>query len=126
MQNLLSELIKAQDNLQVIEFTLNKKEFKFYFRYLTLLEKVRIEQMSIRAITTINNDGSSTVKYEPQDHLIPIHTILEKALDKDGKRLFSHTNPQDFDIISKLPAGIASYVAYQMSVDIFGNMKEAE
>ena len=126
MNNLLAEVLKAQDNLQRIEFELNGKKFDFYFRYLTLLEKVRIEQMCVKPQTTIKADGTSVVQYEKQDHLIPIHTILEKALDKDGKRLFSHTNPQDFEAVSKLPVGIASYAAYQMSSDIFGSMKGQE
>lgn len=120
---LLAEILKAQDNLQTIEFELNKVSFKWFFKYLTLLEKVRIEQMCVKPKTTIKEDGTSMVEYEKQDHLIPIHTILEKALDKDGKRLFSHTNPKDFEAISKLPAGIASYIAYQMQSDILGNLK---
>jgi hypothetical protein len=122
--NLLQEILKAQDNLQTIEFEINKQQFKFYFNYLTLLEKARIEQMCVKNVSTINEDGSRTNKYEKQDHLYPIHLILEKALDEDGKRLFSHTNKEHFDIISKLPAGVASYIAYQMSIDIMGNLKD--
>jgi hypothetical protein len=120
--DLLQELIKAQDNLQDITFNFNGKEFKFYFRYLTLLEKVRIEQMSTKLNVVIGGNGTRTEKYEKQDHLIPIHTIIEKALDEDGKRLFSHTKADDFKTISLLPAGLASLVAYEMSKDIFGNM----
>lgn len=124
--DLLTELVKAQDNLQDITFNFNGKEYKFYFRYLTLLEKVRIEQMSMKLNSTINADGSRTDKYEKQDHLIPIHTIIEKALDEDGKRLFSHTNPEHFKTVSLLPAALASLVAYEMSRDIFGNMTPKE
>ena len=120
--DLLQELTKAQDNLQDITFTFSDKEYKFYFRYLTLLEKVRIEQMATKLNTTINADGSRTEKYEKQDHLIPIHTIIEKALDEDGKRLFSHTNPEHFKTISLMPAGLASLLAYEMSKDIFGTL----
>ena len=120
--DLLTELIKAQDNLQNITFTFNGEEFKFYFRYLTLLEKARIEQMAIKRNVTVKEDGSQEVKYEKQDHLIPIHTIIEKALDEDGKRLFSHTNPEHFKTVSLLPAALASYVAYEMSKDIFGSL----
>lgn len=123
---LLSELLKAQDNLQDITFNFNGKEYKFYFRYLTLLEKVRIEQMSTKRNTIIKADGSREDTFEKQDHLIPIHTIIEKALDEDGNRLFSHHKPDDFQTISLLPAAIASTVAYQMSIDIFGNMKPKE
>lgn len=121
--DLLQELLKAQDNLQDITFNFNGKEYKFYFRYLTLLEKVRIEQMSTKRNTIIKEDGSREEKYEKQEHLIPIHTIIEKALDKDGKRLFSHTKPDDFKTISLLPAALSSMIAYQMSLDIFGNME---
>lgn len=120
---LLQEILKSQDQLQVIEFKLNEKKFQFYFKYLTLLEKVRIEQMCIKPKVTIKEDGTQKIEYEKHDHLIPIHTILEKALDKDGKRLFSHTNDEHYKIVSNLPAGIASYIAYQMSLDIMGNLK---
>ena len=124
--DLLQELIKAQDNLQDITFTFAGEEYKFHFRYLTLLEKVRIEQMATKLNTTINADGSTTNKYEKQDHLIPIHTIIEKALDKEGKRMYSHTNPEHFKTVSMLPAGLASLLAYEMSKDLFGNMKPKE
>ncbi|MEE8589650.1 MAG: hypothetical protein V3S80_09950 [Sulfurimonadaceae bacterium] len=118
--DLLQELIKAQDNLQDISFTFAGNEYKWKFRYLTLLEKVRIEQMSIKLETTYKDDGTSINKHVKQDHLIPIHTIIEKALDEDGKRLFSHTNPKHFETISMLPAGLASMVAYELSRDLFG------
>jgi len=124
MDNLQKELLKLQDNLQDVEIKLPNQTIKFYFRYLTLLEKVRIETMCVKPTYTLHADGSRTVKEEKQDHLIPIHTILEKALDKDGKRLFDHM--KDFDLIAKLPAGIASYVAYQMSLDIMGNLTNNE
>lgn len=120
--DLLNELLKSQDNLQDITFNFNDKEYKFYFRYLTLLEKVRIEQMAVKLNITINPDGSRVEKHEKQDHLVPIHTIIEKALDVDGKRLFSHTNPEHFKTISMLPAGLASLAAYEMSRDIFGTL----
>ena len=126
IEKLQAELAKAQDSLTDVRFNFGDTNFVFYFRFLTLLEKVRIEQMSIKSITTIRDDGSKEVKHEKQDHLIPIHTILEKALDEDGKRLFSHTNPTHFKIVSDLPSGLASMVAYEMSIDIFGTMKGVE
>ncbi len=118
--DLLKELLKSQDNLQDISFTFADKEYSWKFRYLTLLEKVRIEQMATKLNRTINEDGSEINKYEKQDHLIPIHTIIEKALDSDGKRLFTHTNPEHFRAVSLMPAGLASLLAYEMSKDIFG------
>ena len=120
--DLTQELLKAQDNLQDISFNFNGKPYVWYFRYLTLLEKVRIEQMATKLNTTIKADGSREEKYEKQDHLIPIHTIIEKALDKDGNRLFSHTNPEHFKAVSLLPAALASILGYEMSKDIFGSM----
>ena len=123
IDKLQTELLKAQDNLQTIEFKINDEQFTFYYRYMTLLEKTRIEQMCVKPYTEVKEDGTKKVTYEKQEHLIPIHTMLEKALDKDGKRLFSHTKKQDFDIISKLPVGVASYIAYEMSLDIFGTLE---
>ena len=116
------ELLKAQDDLQDITFTFAGKEYKWYFKYLTLLQKVRIEQMAIKVNRTIEQDGSTTTKHEKQDHLVPIHTIIEKALDKDGNRIFSHTVKDDFKTISLMPAGLASLLAYEMSKDIFGTL----
>lgn len=124
IEKLQAELLKVQDNLQTIEFTLGSETFKFYYRYLTLLEKVRIEQMCVKTVKTVNTDGTTEVKYEKQDHLIPIHTILEKALDEDGKRLFTHTNQNHFKLVSNFPAALSSGIAYQMSLDVFGNMKK--
>jgi len=124
IDKLQAELVKAQDNLNDVVVKVGTQEFSFFFRYLTLLEKVRIEQMCIKVNSITNTDGSIETKHEKQDHLIPIHTILEKALDSEGKRLFSHTNPEHFKLISDLPAGASSYLAYEMSLDIFGTMKE--
>lgn len=123
MNRLIAELLKAQDNLQTIEFKFAGEEYKFYYRYLTLLEKARIDQMCIKHTVTIDDSGKKTTTYEKQEHLQPIHIILEKALDEDGKRLFSHTNKEHFEAISKLPAGLASFIAIQMTHDIMGNMK---
>ena len=124
--DLLTELLKSQDNLQDITFTFAGEEYKWHFRYLTLLEKIRIEQMATKLNRTINDNGSTVDKYEKQDHLIPIHTIIEKALDEDGKRLFSHTKSDHFKTVSLMPAGLASLLAYEMSKDIFGSMKPKE
>ena len=121
--DLLTELIKAQDNLQDISFKFNGKDYVWYFRYLTLLEKERIKQMATKVHTVISDDGSTTTKHEKQDHLIPIHTIIEKALDKDGNRLFSHTNPDHFKTISMMPAALASLIAFEMGRDIFGTLE---
>ena len=121
--DLLQELVKAQDKPQDISFTFGDKDYTFYFRYLTLLEKVRIEQMATKLNTTINTDGSKVEKYEKQNHMIPIHTIIEKALDKEGNRLFSHTNPDHIRTVSLMPAALASFLAYEMSRDIFGSLE---
>ena len=118
--DLLTELLKAQDNKQDISFKFGDQEYTWYFKYLTLLEKVRIDDMTIKHTTMIKEDGSKIEKREKQEHLIPIHTIIEKALDKDGNRLFSHTNPQHFKTIANMPAALASLLAYEMSKDVFG------
>jgi len=123
MEKLLAELLKAQDNLSEIKFNFNSTDYVFYYRYITLLEKARIEQMRTKSHTRVKDDGSRETTYEKQDWVYPIHLILEKALAKNGKRLFSHTNPKHFDIISKLPAQLATYIAVEMSADILGTLK---
>jgi hypothetical protein len=123
---LLVELLKAQDNLQVVDFEINNKKFSYYFRYMTLLEKTRVEQMCVKTVTTFNDDGSKVVKHEKQENMTPIHTILEKALNKKGDRLYSHTNSEHFKEVSLLPIQVASEVAYMMTIDIFGNLNPEE
>lgn len=126
MEKLLAELLKAQDNLQDIEFTINGKLFKYYFRYMTLIEKSRIEQMSVKRITIMKDDGTQEVKFEKQENMIPVHTIIEKALDKDGKRIYSHTNPEHVREVGLLPIQVASEISYIMTVDIFGNLEASD
>ena len=120
---LLAELNKINDNLSIIEFNLNDVEFKFYYRYLTILEKMRIEQGCVKRVTTMAEDGSQTVTFDKQQHLFPIHLILEKALNKKGERLFSHVNKQDFKTISSLPHNLIEFIASEMQVDIFRNLE---
>jgi len=124
MEKLLLELMKSQDQLSDIRFSFKGEEYVFYYRYLTLLEKVRIEQMCVKRTHVINEDGSTSISYDKQEWANPIHTILEKVLDSKGKRLFSHTNPEHFKTISLLPAELATYIALEMAVDITGNLKE--
>jgi len=120
---LLMEAVKSNDSMQSIDFVIGGKEFSFKFRYLTMLEKMRIKQMCVKTTETINTDGSKTVKHEEQEHLYPIYLILEKALNEDGKRVFSSTNKEHYNTIASLPVGVSSLVAYEMSQDIFGNLE---
>ena len=119
----LAELLKSNDSLQDIQVTVSGKEFTFYFKYLTILEKVRIKQFCVKTTTTINPDGSKSVKHEEQEELFPIYLILEKALNKDGTRMFSTTSRDDYNTIASLPAGVASTIAYYMSLDVMNNLE---
>ena len=80
--------------------------------------------MCVKTVTSMHDNGTKTVSYEKQEHLYPVHIILEKALDKNGKRMFSHTNSQHFDIISKLPAQLATYIATVMNTDVMNNLEK--
>lgn len=119
----LAEILKSNDSLQDIEFKLGEKTFKFYYRYLTILEQVRIKQHCIKPVTNINADGSTTVTHEENENLYPIYLIIEKALDSDGKRLFSATNKEHYNTIATMPSGLISFIAYQMSADILGTLE---
>jgi len=121
---LLADILKANEKLNEIKFTVNKNEYTFYYKYMTILEHTRINNLCIKETTYIKEDGTKEVKKEKQEHLFPIYTILEKALDKDGKRLFSLTNKNDFDTIAKLDLRILSLVAAEMTLDITGNLEE--
>lgn len=122
----LAELIKQNDSLQDISVNIAGQEFCFYFKYLTILEKLRIKQMCVKSVTTINPDGSKTVKHEENEELYPVYLILEKALNKDGSKMFSMTSKDDYAAVAGLPAGVASTIAYYMSLDVFGNMEVAQ
>ena len=122
--SLLAAILKAHEKLNEIKFTVNKNQYTFYFKYMTILEHTRINNLCIKETTYIDEKGNKEVKKEKQDYLFPIYTILEKALDKDGKRLFSLTNKNDFDTISKLDIRILSLVAAEMTLDITGNLEE--
>jgi hypothetical protein len=121
---LLAELVKSLDNLQTLEFEFGGKKFKWFFKYLSLLERARINQFCVKAVTTYNENGTKTTKYEKDDNLFPIHLIIEKALNKDGKKIFSHTNTQDFKTISSLPFQLAIHIASHMTPDVFGTMDD--
>jgi polyphosphate kinase len=122
--SLLADILKAHEKLNEIKFTVNKNQYTFYFKYMTILEHTRINNMCIKETTYLDEKGNKEVRKEKQDYLFPIYTILEKALDKDGKRLFSLTNKNDFDTISKLDIRILSLVAAEMALDITGNLEE--
>ena len=81
---LLQELVKSNDSLQTIEFNFMEKDFKFYYKYLTLLEKARIEQFCVKRKVTYNPDGTKTETYEKDEEMYPVHLIIEKALNEDG------------------------------------------
>ena len=123
---LLGELVKSNDSLQDISVNIAGQEFSFYFKYLTILEKLRIKQMCVKSVTTINADGSKTVKHEENEELYPVYLILEKALNEDGSKMFSMTSKDDYATVAGLPAGVASTIAYYMSLDVFGNMEVAQ
>jgi hypothetical protein len=125
---LLQELVKSNDSLQTIEFNFMEKDFKFYYKYLTLLEKARIEQFCVKRKVTYNPDGTKTETYEKDEEMYPVHLIIEKALNEDGTKIFSHTNPEHFKLISSLPYDLASYIAYHFTLDVFGtfNKKKEE
>ena len=120
---LFADILKFYDNLNEIKFKLNNQEYIFYYKYLTILEHARINSRCIKQNVLVKDDGSKEIKEEKQDHLFPIYVILEKALDKDGNKIFSLTDKEAFNMISKMPFELTSYIAAQMSVDITGNLQ---
>ena len=125
MDNTLKiDILKAYDNLQNIEFTINNNKHKFYFRYLTILEHTRIKMACTKKTTIINSDGTKEERFEENKDLYPIYTILEKALDENGKKLFSITNMDQFQMFSKMPFELLSFIAAEMSIDITGNINK--
>lgn len=124
MEKLLADILKAHETLSEIKFKIKDEEYTFYYKYMTILEHTRIKLQCTRTNYTIDTQGTKTEKIEVQEHLMPIYTILEKALDKEGKKLFSLTNKSHFDSISKMPMPLLSHIAAEMQFDITGNLSE--
>lgn len=122
MEKLLADILKDNERLNEIKFKVNGNQYTFYFKYMTILEHTRIKMQCLRNNITIKEDGSKEEKQEVQNHLMPVYTILEKALDKDGKRLFSLTNKKEFDTISKMPMTLLAHIAAEFQFDITGNL----
>ena len=121
---LFADILKSYDNLNDIKFKVNGEEYIFYYRYMTILEHARINAKCIKQNILIKEDGSKEIKEEKQDHLFPIYTILEKALDEDGKKLYSLTDREAFNTICKMDLKLVSLIAAEMALDITGNLKE--
>ena len=119
---LFADILKAHDNLNKIEFKINGTEHIFFYKHLTILEHTRIKLACTKKNIEIKADGSKIEKIEENNHLYPIYCILEKALDKDGKKLFSLTNQEQFQTLCKLPFALLSQIAAEMSLDITGNI----
>jgi len=122
-KELLADVIKAHDHLNEIKFKVSGTQYIFYYRYMTILEHTRINLACTKETTYIAENGKKEVRKEKQEHLFPIYTILEKALDKDGKKLFSLTDKEAFEIFSKMDLKLLSLIAAEMSLDITGNLE---
>lgn len=119
---LFADILKSYDNLNHIEFKVNDNTHKFYYKYLTILEHTRIKMACTKETITIKPDGSKEKREEEQEHLYPIYCILEKALDENGKKLYSLTDRKAFETISKLPFQLLSYISAEIAFDITGNI----
>jgi len=122
MDLLKADILKAHDNLNKIDFKVNNNTHTFYYKYLTILEHTRIKMACTKKTTTIKANGDKEDKYEEQEHLYPVYAILEKALDKDGNKLFSITNQDHFQMFAKMPFELLSYISAEMCFDITGNI----
>jgi hypothetical protein len=120
---LFADILKSYDKLNDIKFKVNNEEYTFYYRYMTILEHTRINNMCLKETTYIGDDGSKEVKKEKQDHLYPLYVILEKALDENGKRMFSLTDKKAFDTLAKMDIKLLGLIAAEMSLDITGNLE---
>jgi len=120
---LFADILKSHDALQNIEFKINDNTYTFYYRYLTVLEHTRIKIACTKENVIIKPDGSKEIKTQENEHLYPVYTILEKALDEEGNKLFSLTSIDDFQKINKMPFNLISFIASEMSFDITGNIK---
>ena len=122
-KELLADVLKAHDHLNEIKFKVSGTQYIFYYRYMTILEHTRINLACTKETTYLSENGKKEVRKEKQEHLFPIYTILEKALDQDGKKLFSLTDKEAFEIFSKMDLKLLSLIAAEMSLDITGNLE---
>ena len=119
---LQADILKAYDNLNDIEFIINENKHKFYYRHLTILEHTRIKLACTKRVVKMDEQGNKTETLEEDKALYPIYTIIEKALTEDGKKMFTLTNPDNFEMLKKLPFELLSYISAEMSFDITGNI----
>lgn len=117
------DINKAHDRLQSIEFKINETVYKFYYKYMTVLENQRIESLILKDEVTYEQDGTKTVRKVRNNELYPVYVVLEKALDENGKRLFSHTDMEMRETLFKMEYGLLSYIASQMAFDVMGNIQ---
>ena len=122
LTSLQADILKAHDNLNKIEFKVSGNQYTFYYRHLTILEHTRIKLNCITRNEYVKTDGSKNIKEEENDHLYPLNCILEKALDENGKRLFSSTNTDHKQMLMKMSFDLLSYIAAEMAFDITGNI----
>jgi len=121
---LFLDILKAYENLNEIRFKVSGNEYLYYYKHMTILEHARINMRCQKQTVTIKNDGTKEIKEEKQEHLFPVYTILEKALDENGKKLYSMTDKEAFDNLIKMDIKLISMIAAEMALDITGNLGE--
>lgn len=126
MNNLFDDIKAENEKLNKIEFGVKGNRHTFHFTQMTYYEKQRIINKSTKTITKIDVQKNKTVMEEIQDDLIPIYTIIEMAKDKDGKKLYSLTNKEHFDIISKFEWNLLSYIAATIGLKPIGQVVEEQ
>jgi len=120
---LFAAIQRASEELNKVEFKVNKEQFEFHYRYLTYFEKQRVINASTKVTKHTAKSGEITTREEVQDELIPIYTILEMARDEEGKKLFSLTSREDYEKISKMEWSLVSHLATVMTYDILSEME---
>lgn len=111
--------LQHDNNLYDIAFKVNDIDYTFYFKPLTLWEHVRINNACKRTITNVDNEGNKEIKEVVDSDLYPVYVILEKAMDKNGVKLFTLTDTNMRDTLyKKFPYDLLSIVASEMSLNV--------
>ena len=91
LADLLADLDIEKDKLYEVDFIVNDKLHKIYYKEMTGEDYNKIRQKSILRKKEIQLDGSITESQYIDDDELRVNIILDMARDEKGNRLFSMT-----------------------------------
>lgn len=126
LADLLADLDIEKDKLYEVDFIVNDKLHKIYYKEMTGEDYNKIRQKSILRKKEIQLDGSITESQYIDDDELRVNIILDMARDEKGNRLFSMTNPEHKTLVKKMKFTTQSFLAYEMGMKPERDMLELQ